>query len=133
MSHDSESLGFNVTMPLSGAAIEVLHCLFIHGPTWDGDVPSKSGRDELVTLGLAGRFEGYQFLTGQGMRLALANGINRKKETRRRKERERLAKLDQVEALFVPRDGCEIHTETPRQTVQGLERLLEPEKEDGRV
>jgi hypothetical protein len=114
-------------------AVEVLHCLFIHGPTWDGDVPSKSGRDELVRLNLAGRCEGYQFLTAAGVRMALDNKIDRKKESRRRKERERLTKLDQIEALFVTRDGCAMQAETPRPTVQSLEKLLEPEREDGRV
>src|SRR5688572_10120614 len=84
MSEDRESPGFNVTVPLSGAAIEVLHCLFIHGPTWDGDVPSKSGRDELFDLKLIGRCEGYQFLTLPGVRLALANKIDRHKNAARR-------------------------------------------------
>jgi hypothetical protein len=40
---------------LSGAAKDVLICLCKHGPTWDGDVPSKHGRDELVSKGLAVR------------------------------------------------------------------------------
>lgn len=49
------------------AARETLRCLFFHGPTRDGDVPSKSGRNELVNLGLAERFEGWQWLNRAGM------------------------------------------------------------------
>lgn len=37
---------------LSGAAIDTLRALQ-RGPQFDGDVPSKSGRNELVDLGLA--------------------------------------------------------------------------------
>lgn len=44
-------LAFN----LSGAEIDTLNCAFKTGPLEDGDVPSKSGRDELVSKGLMGR------------------------------------------------------------------------------
>jgi len=74
---------------LSGAAIDTMHCLFIHGPTMDGDLPSKSGRDELVTFGLATRHEGYQWLTMAGVKMALANGVDREKEKYQRVQRER--------------------------------------------
>lgn len=132
VARDCESPGFNVNVALTGAAIEVLHCLFIHGPTWDGDVPSKSGRDELFDLKLIGRCDGYQFLTANGVRLALANGLDRKKSKRRREEFARLQLLDQVEALFVPKNGCAMGM-TPKPTVETLERLLQPEDENGRV
>lgn len=40
---------------LSGTAKDTLVCLCKHGPTWDGDVPSKSGRDELLSKGYAAK------------------------------------------------------------------------------
>jgi hypothetical protein len=52
---------------MSGAARETLRCLFFHGPTWDGDVPSKAGRDELCDLKLAERGFGWQWLTREGV------------------------------------------------------------------
>lgn len=99
---ESQSAGYNVTVPLSGAAIEVLGQLFIMGPTYDGDVASKSGRDELYGLKLIGRCEGYQFLTATGIRMALANQLDRKKQSRYRDERARLVKLDQIETIMWP-------------------------------
>jgi hypothetical protein len=65
---------------LSGAGIATLWCLFKHGPTFDGDVPSKSGRDQLVRLGLADRLEGYNFLTSEGVQVSLDRGLDREKE-----------------------------------------------------
>ncbi len=40
---------------LSGAAQDTLIGLCKHGPLWDGDVPSKSGRDDLIALRMAAR------------------------------------------------------------------------------
>lgn len=56
---------------MSSAARETLRCLFFHGPTWDGDVPSKQGRDELCHLGFAERGFGWQWLTRQGVDLSV--------------------------------------------------------------
>lgn len=36
-----------------------------------GNAPSKSGRDELVTLGLAERFDGWQWLNRDGIDYAI--------------------------------------------------------------
>lgn len=58
-------------MELSSAAIDVLGQMFIFGPIWDGNVVSKSGRDELVANGLAFRYEGWQALTSFGLKMAL--------------------------------------------------------------
>ena len=57
------------TLPAN--AKETLLCLFLHGPTFDGDVPSKSGRDTLYELGLIDRGDGYQWLTRVGVKLCL--------------------------------------------------------------
>jgi len=35
--------------------------------TWDGDVASKSDRDELVKCGLVQRFRGYNWITERGL------------------------------------------------------------------
>lgn len=56
---------------MSGNARETVRCLFFHGPTRDGDVPSKSGRDEIVTLGLAERCDGWQWLNRDGIDYAI--------------------------------------------------------------
>lgn len=58
-------------MGMSSAAREVLRCLFFHGPTWDGDIPSKSGRGELYDLKLCDRLEGWTWLTREGVDFAI--------------------------------------------------------------
>ena len=40
---------------MTGAEKETLIALVESGPLWDGDVPSKSGRDALIAQGLAAR------------------------------------------------------------------------------
>lgn len=65
---------------LTGAEWEVLWCLFKLGPTQDGDVPSKSGRDALVDAGWAFRWDGWQSLTAKGIRNAIRLGMDRRKE-----------------------------------------------------
>lgn len=67
------------TEPLTGAAIDVLWCLFKHGPTLDGEVPSKAGRSQLVDLGMADRHDGWNWLTREGVEAAIAFGYDRKK------------------------------------------------------
>lgn len=52
-------------------ARETIRCLFFHGPTRDGDLPSKSGRDVLCHLGLAERMDGWQWLTRSGVDTAI--------------------------------------------------------------
>lgn len=52
---------------LSSIAIGTLDQLFTNGPTWDGNILSKSGRDELVNTGLAKRVNGWAFLTEEGV------------------------------------------------------------------
>ena len=65
------SLAVNVFEQLSGAAKDTMNALFIRGPLWDGDVPSKSGRDELLKLGIIFRTEGWQSLTEWGVTVAI--------------------------------------------------------------
>ena len=68
------------TGDLSGAEMETLWCLFFNGPTQDGDVPSKCGRDSLVENGWAFRYDGWQSLTEKGLAGAIRLDMDRKKE-----------------------------------------------------
>jgi len=54
---------------------EALMQLFVQGPTWDGNLISKSQRDDLVAAGLADRWDGWNFLTQEGVEAAVAGGI----------------------------------------------------------
>lgn len=56
--------------PLSNAAVEALGQIFVSGPTWDGNLASKSGCGELVLKGLARKVNGWSFLTEDGVRAA---------------------------------------------------------------
>jgi len=58
---------------LTSAARDVLGQLFVSGPTWDGNISSKSGRDELIEDGLARRIEGWAFLTSHGIKMATSD------------------------------------------------------------
>lgn len=68
------------TETLTGAAIDTLWCMFKHGPTWDGNLPSKAGRDQLVRLDMADRMDGWNWLTREGVMSALAYRFDRRKD-----------------------------------------------------
>jgi hypothetical protein len=127
---------YTVSVSLAANEVEVLEQLFIHGPTWDGNIVSKSGRDQLFDLKLAGRVEGYSFLLAAGIRLCLNNRVDRKKEANRRREREKLAKLDSIEFIVAPTNQAQQNGEPmgyaspERPTVEGLQELLRPERDD---
>lgn len=59
---------------LSPAAIGVMGQLFVHGPTWDGNIITKVGRSELVKAGLATHAHGWAWLTEDGLVAALEFG-----------------------------------------------------------
>jgi hypothetical protein len=65
---------------LTGAEMDTLWCLFWNGPTEDGNLPSKSGRDSLVENGWVFRLDGWQSLTEKGLAGAIRLGMDRKKE-----------------------------------------------------
>ena len=65
---------------LSAAERDVFRQLFFHGPTWDGDVTSKTGRDGLLEKGLAVRYDGWQMLTEIAFRMAVSAGMGDAKE-----------------------------------------------------
>jgi hypothetical protein len=57
--------------PMTGAEIDTLIALVERGPLWDGDLPSKSGRTDLIERGFAVRCifageDGYQAATYAG-------------------------------------------------------------------
>jgi hypothetical protein len=60
---------------LSSAAIEVLGQLYVSGPTWDGNIASKSGRGDLIRAGLAWHESGYASLTPEGLMMAIGWSI----------------------------------------------------------
>lgn len=77
-----------MTTGLSGAAFDVMWCLFLHGPTWDWNLPSKQGRDELVHLGYAGRTNGWNYLHGAGVEYAIDRlCMDERKDLHERKQR----------------------------------------------
>jgi hypothetical protein len=75
--------------PLGGNERDVFRQLFIHGPTQDGDLISKVGRDGLVERGLAVRNDGWQTLTEAGFVAAMAAGYSYDKDKWQNKRRSR--------------------------------------------
>lgn len=65
---------------LSAAEREVLLQLFTHGPVWDGNIVSKTGRSDLVSKGYADRYEGFSFLTALGVQICRGSFFWLKKE-----------------------------------------------------
>lgn len=56
---------------LTGAELDTLIALVEQGPLWDGDIPSKTGRDGLMACGFAARVivrgeDGWQAATYSG-------------------------------------------------------------------
>jgi hypothetical protein len=72
---------------LSIPEADVLWCLFSLGPTEDMYIPSKQGLDDLCNKELVERAEGWQWLTRQGVMLALGLGMDHRKDKRRGDER----------------------------------------------
>lgn len=75
---------------------EVLRCLFFHGPTFDGDIPSKAARSALFERHLVARANGWNALTGYGFERCVALGLGDEKEARdnrRRRVNEALPRL----------------------------------------
>jgi len=86
----------------SAAARDVFGQLFMDGPTWDGNVASKAGRDALLTAGLAFHAEGWATLTPLGLRLAIGDfGAGQAKEVRDRGEEARRDATEKQQALLL--------------------------------
>lgn len=50
----------------------------LKGPVWDGNLVSKADRDALFDAGYINRWDGFNFITSEGIRVALALGILRR-------------------------------------------------------
>lgn len=46
-------------------------------PTWDGEIISKTARDQLAEAGLVGHTHGWNFLTERGVEICVALGLLR--------------------------------------------------------
>jgi hypothetical protein len=76
--------------PFKANVRETMLCLFIRGPTWDGNIPSKTGLDELVEAGLAVRGgNGYQWLNEAGMEMCFEFEFDKIKEIREQRNASR--------------------------------------------
>lgn len=60
---------------LTGNAQEVLGQLFLNGPTWDGNIISKTGRSELVGRRIAFRVDGWTYLSETGVIMAISVNV----------------------------------------------------------
>lgn len=76
-----------MTTPLSSGAYETMWCLFYHGPTWTGNLPSKQGALELHRRGLGMLHQGWWFLTDDGHRSALTADMGARKDKQSRRTR----------------------------------------------
>lgn len=79
--HNTQSLGIYsvnsqgfkmITKDFTGGELDTLNALVERGPLADGDVPSKSGRDNLIKLGFAMKTvvkgeDGFQVVTEKGL------------------------------------------------------------------
>jgi hypothetical protein len=66
---------------MNAAERDTLRCLYNNGPVWDGDLPSKTGRDELVKKGFAVRVivkrgPGYNACTPLGAEALQIRGLD---------------------------------------------------------
>jgi hypothetical protein len=96
---------------------EVIRALFFHGPLFDGDIPSKSGRDVLVERKLVRRQNGWNALTDRGFDECVAMGMGDAKErwdNARRGARTR--QLEAIERAY----GLLWNAKTDRDTFSGV-------------
>lgn len=99
-----DNCGGSEPEPVEPECVETAMQLLVDGPTRDGDLVSKAGRNKLVGQGLVERFDGWQWLNRYGMRCVLASskiGENYKDRWRReRDQRDPVPKLHKMlEAL----------------------------------
>ena len=71
----------DLTMP-SGVH-EALWQMFKDGPIWDGNLVCKTSRKWLIDEGLAMRTMGWNFLTDEGVEMAVSLGMDQRKEKER--------------------------------------------------
>jgi len=54
--------------------------MFKNGPIWDGDLVCKTSRKWLVENGMAEKSSGFNFLTADGVDMAVSLEMDRRKE-----------------------------------------------------
>ena len=54
---------------------DTLMQLFVQGPTWDGNLVSKQERDAMLQYGMCKRWNGWNWLTREGVEAAVAGGL----------------------------------------------------------
>ena len=64
---------------------EAMWQMFKDGPIWDGDLVSKEARNWLVLNDMADRAAGFNFLTVDGVEMAVSLEMHRRKEKERHK------------------------------------------------
>ena len=103
---------------------DVLMQLFVFGPTWDGDLASKSERDDLVRAKLCEREDGWNFLTRLGVSAAVRRGLQARDwaDTRFYRKAANLgSERVEPEAALTPNIGAYI-ADTAKSIVSGARR-----------
>jgi hypothetical protein len=62
---------YTIFKSFGGFEKDVFNQLFVKGPTWDGNICSKNGRDSIISRELAVHYEGWTQLTKLGLALAI--------------------------------------------------------------
>lgn len=96
---------------------ECMRQLFLHGPTWDGDIVSKAGRAGLVKRGYVERENGWSQLSPAGFALAVRSGLGEAKE--RWENKRRRINIDR-EVQIERAHGLLWNAKTDRDTFTGL-------------
>ena len=102
---------------------DVLMQLFVCGPTWDGDLASKSERDLLVRAKLCEREDGWNFLTRLGVLAAVRRGLQAHDwaDTRWYRKAANLGPEPTAKAVRAPSVGAHI-ADTAKSIVSGARR-----------
>lgn len=114
-------------MDLKPNAKECLLQLFLHGPTWDGNIVSKAGRADLFQLNLATRTEGWTYLTVTGAQAALALQFDVEKDKRERQRRKA-----GVPVYHIAFDTMDMKTKIRAVRVEISEEFVDAEEFDDR-
>lgn len=69
-----------MTPDIPSSVHEAMWQMFKDGPIWDGNLVSKAARDWLVLNDMAARASGFNFLTADGVEMAVSLDMHRRKE-----------------------------------------------------
>ncbi len=71
---------YSATIKMPSGVHEALWQMFKDGPIFDGDLVDKEARKWLVQNRYAEQSSGFNFLTAQGVDMAVSVGMDRRKE-----------------------------------------------------